>query len=107
MGEGQAPFIQTVPCRGTNPQKKTRDYILPTQPLRCIGALKIEKLYLINRSLQGLGIRRLERKRTQVSLKLGEAFLETPALMDPVIPGHSNLIPGELFCVPNIALCIC
>lgn len=93
--------------QGDKSSKKPRDHILHTQPLRCIGALKIEKLYLINRSLQGLGIRRLERKRTQVSLKLGEAFLETPALTDPVIPGHSNLIPGELFCVPNIALCIC
>lgn len=92
--------------QGDKSSEKTRDHILPTQPLRCIGALKIEKLYLINRSLQGLGIRRLERKRTQVSLKLGEAFLETPALTDPVIPGHSSLVPGELFCVPNIALCI-
>ena len=85
----------------------TRDHILPTQPLQFIGAPKIEKLCLINRSLQGLGIRRLERKRTQVSLKLGEAILETPALMGPVTPGHPSLDPGELFCVPSIALFIC
>ena len=35
-------------------------------------------------------------------MDLGERFLEIPALMDPVIQGHSSLVPGEVFCVPNI-----
>lgn len=37
-----------------------------------------------------------------MSPKLGEAFFETPVLMDQVIPGHSSLIPGSYSVFPTL-----